>query len=368
MVLTNYWMLLIWPLTVGLFLNVVIPKTLVTVEGKSEYRWGRFSAFLLVVPYIVWAGFRSDGFGDTLTYRTSFYSSADSLSALPTYAASQTKDTAFYVFNSIFKIFISNSSSVFFLAIAAFQLFCIMKIYRKYSSDYWMSIFLFIVSTDYMSYMHNGMRQFIAVCGIFACFGWIIKKEYFKTIIVILLLSTIHQTALMMIPIIFIIQGRAFNKRTIVLTILTIIVIIGINQFTSLLEVALKDTQYSDTLTNDVWKQSSGTNVLRVIVYSVPMIFSLIGKQYIDEANNPIINICVNCSIVTSLLYLVSMVTSGIFIGRLPIYTSLTSYILLPWLIEHMFEKKSAFLVKMMMYGFYFFFFFYQMHFGWGVL
>ena len=53
MVLRNYWILLIWPLTVGLFLNVVIPKTLVTVEGKSEYRWGKFSAFLLVVPYIV---------------------------------------------------------------------------------------------------------------------------------------------------------------------------------------------------------------------------------------------------------------------------------------------------------------------------
>ena len=368
MVLRNYWMLLIWPLTVGLFLNVVIPKTLVTVEGKSEYRWGKFSAFLLVLPYIIWAGFRTDWFGDTPVYRMAFYTAPDSLSALPAYAASQTKDTAFYVFNSIFKIFISNSSVVFFLAIAAFQMFCIMRTYRKYSSDYWMSIFLFIVSTDYLSYMHNGMRQFIAVCGIFACFGWIIKKEYFKTIIVILLLSTIHQTALIMIPIIFIVQGKAFNKRTMVLTILTIIVIIGINQFTSLLEVALKDTQYSDTLTNDVWKQSGGTNALRVIVYSVPMIFSLIGKKYIDEANNPIINICVNCSVVTSLLYLVSMVTSGIFIGRLPIFTSLTSYILLPWLIEHMFEKKSAFLVKMMMYGFYFLFFYYQMHFAWGAL
>ena len=214
MVLRNYWMLLIWLLTVGLFLNVVIPKTLVTVEGKSEYRWGKFSAFLLVVPYIVWAGYRA-GIGDTEVYRMSFYESASSLSALPAYAASQTKDTGFYVLNSLFKIFISSSSVVFFLAIAAFQMFCIMKTYRKYSSDYWMSIFLFIVSTDYLSYMHNGMRQFIAVCGIFACLGLILKKEYFKTIIVILLLSTIHQTALIMIPIIFIIQGKAFNKKTI---------------------------------------------------------------------------------------------------------------------------------------------------------
>lgn len=367
MVLRNYWMLLIWLLTVGLFLNVVIPKTLVTVEGKSEYRWGKFSAFLLVLPYIIWAGYRS-WFGDTETYRNSFYLAADSLSSLPAYAAEQTKDTGYYVLSSLFKILISNSSVVFFLAIAAFQIFCIMKTYRKYSSDYWMSIFLFIVSTDYLSYMFNGMRQFIAVCGIFACLGWIVRKEYFKSIVVILLLSTIHQTSLVMIPIIFIIQGRAFNKKTMFLIFLTLIVLVGVNEFTSFLENALKETQYSDIMTNEIMQNKTGTNILRVIVYSVPLLLSIVGKRYIDEANDPLINLCVNCSVITTALYVISAVTSGIYFGRLPIYTSLTGYILLPWLINHMFEKKSAVLVKIMMYGFYFLFFYYQMHFAWGVL
>ena len=368
MVLRNYWMLLIWPLTVGLFLNVVIPKTLVTVEGKSEYRWGKFSAFLLVLPYIIWAGFRTDWFGDTPVYRMSFYDAASSLSALPAYAASQTKDTGFYVLNSLFKIFVSSSSVVFFLAIAAFQIFFIMKTYRKYSSDYWMSIFLFIVSTDYLSYVQNGMRQFIAVCGIFACLGWIIKKEYFKTIIVILLLSTIHQTCLIMIPIIFIIQGKAFNKKTMFLIFLTLIVLVGVNEFTSFLEDALKETQYSDIMTNELWGNDNGTSWIRVIVYSIPLIMAVFGKKYIDQADNQVINMCVNCSVVTSALYLVSAVTSGVYIGRLPIYTSLTSYILLPWLISHMFEKKSAILVKVLMVGCYFVFFYYQMHIAWSFL
>ena len=367
MVLRNNWRLLIWPLTVGLFLNVVIPKTLVTVEGKSEYRGGKFSAFVLVIPYIIWAGYRP-GVGDTEVYRMSFYTAADSLSALPAYAASQTKDTGFYVLNSLFKIFISSSSVIFFLAIAAFQIFCIMRTYRKYSSDYWMSIFLFIVSTDYLSYMHNGMRQFIAVCGIFSCLGWIIKKEYFKTIIVILLLSTIHQTALIMIPIILIIQGKAFNKKTMFLIFLTLIVLVGVNEFTSFLEDALKETQYNDIMTNEIMQNRTGTNVLRVLVYSVPLLLSIVGKRYIDEANDPLINLCVNCSVITTALYVISAVTSGIYFGRLPIYTSLTGYILLPWLINCMFEKKSGILVKLIMFGCYLFFFYYQITFGWGGL
>ena len=93
-----------------------------------------------------------------------------------------------------------------------------------------------------------------------------------------------------------------------------------------------------------------------------------VQNRYIDEANDPLINLCVNCSVITTALYVISAVTSGIYFGRLPIYTSLTGYILLPWLINHMFEKKSVVLVKIMMYGFYFLFFYYQMHFAWGVL
>lgn len=367
MVLKNFWMLLIWPLTVGLFLNVVVPKTIVTVEGKNEYRWGKFSAFLLILPYIIWAGFRQR-IGDTEVYRYAFNNAVTSISQLPHYLSVQSKDTGFYLFIALFRILIGNSSILFFLAIAIFQMFCIMKIYRKYSSDFWLSIFLFVISTDYISYMHNGMRQFIAVCGVFACFGLILRKEYLKTIIVILLLSTIHQTCLIMIPIIFIVQGKAFNKQTMFLIALTILVIICINQFTTFLEDALKETQYNDIMSSSVWQEDNGTNVLRVVVYSLPMIMSIFGRKYIDQANDPTINLCVNCSIVTSLLYLVSMFTSGIFIGRLPIYTSLTSYILLPWLIEHMFEEKSAFLIKVIMIFFYFVFFYYQMHIAWSLL
>lgn len=367
MAIRNYWMLLIWPLTVGLFLNVVVPKTLVTVEGKSEYRWGKLSAFLLVLPYIIWAGYRSY-VGDTEVYRYSFNNAVSSLTQLPSYVVSQSKDTGFYVLNALFKIFISNSSVIFLLAIATFQIFCIVKTYRKYSSDFWMSIFLFIISGDYMSYMFNGMRQFIAVCGIFACFGLILKKEYLKTIIVILLLSTIHQTCLIMIPIIFIVQGKAFNKQTMFLILLTMIIFVGVNQFTSFLEDALKETQYSDIMTNEVMKNSSGTNMIRVLVYSIPMLMSLVGKKYIDKANNPIINICVNCSVITFALYLISAVTSGIYFGRLPIYTSLTGYILIPWLIENMFERKSAILIRVLMISCYFIFFYYQMHIAWSFL
>ena len=108
-----------------------------------------------------------------------------------------------------------------------------------------------------------------------------------------------------------------------------------------------------------------GTNVFRVLVYSVPTILSLIGLKYIHYENDPVINFCANMSIVSTGLYIISMFTSGIFIGRLPIYASLYNYILLPWEIDHMFTKKSSKIMGLFMVVAYLAFYWYQVVITW---
>lgn len=65
MILTNYWWLLIWVFIGGWVLNIYIPKRHEVVLGNTEVRWRVLPAFLLMLPYIVWAGFRSNAFGDS---------------------------------------------------------------------------------------------------------------------------------------------------------------------------------------------------------------------------------------------------------------------------------------------------------------
>lgn len=146
------------------------------------------------------------------------------------------------------------------------------------------------------------------------------------------------------------------------------IAILFVDQFITILDDMLAETQYSDLVTNDIWSSDDGTSILRILVYSVPAIFSIIGKKYVDEADDPVINICVNASACTMILYALAGVSSGIYIGRLPIYTTLMGYISLPWLIDHMFTRESSRLIKFIMVGAYLVFFYYQMHFSWGVL
>ena len=184
------------------------------------------------------------------------------------------------------------------------------------------AFFLFLASTDYVSWIFNGMRQFVAVTITVACFPWILQKKYMKAIIVILIASLFHQSALLVLPFVFIVQGKAWNKKTLLFIIMVVIAVVFTDRFTDILDNMLAETQYKNVVTDWEQFQDDGTNILRVLVYSVPAILSLIGIKYVREADDPVINICTNMSIAASGLYVVSMFTSGIFIGRLPIYFS----------------------------------------------
>lgn len=367
MVLRNYWWLLIWIVAGGFFLSQVFEKERIYVNGRMEYRWQWVPAILLALPFVVWAGNRSY-FGDTETYRSTFNSLPNTLSQIIPYISENAKDQGFSIFSILFKSLISDNSIIFFLVIAFLQMLFLVYIYRKYSTNYWMSMFFFIISTDYLSWMHNGMRQFLAVTMIFACFGFIVRKQYLPAILVILLASTIHGSAIMMLPVIFVVQGRALSFKTMFTVGLLMIMVIMMDKFLPAFNELLQDTQYNTTLTDEIWTNDDGTSILRVLFYSIPACLAILGRKIVIEENNPIINVSVNCSMLTVGIYLVASVSSGIYIGRLPIYTTLMGYISMPWLIDHIFTKQSSKLVWMAIIGVYLVFFYVQMHMTWGFI
>ena len=365
MTLTNYWWLLIWLVLAGGLLSVTVPKKPVQVLGKAEYRWGWLSALILACPYVIWAGYRSH-FGDTEAYRRWFLSVSSISKEINTMLSGEAKDPGFSILIALLKKIVGNNDTLFFLLIASFQMFCIVYFLRKYSSDFLLCMYMFLLSTDYLSWMFNGMRQFIAVCIVLLGFGFVFRKKYVFATIVILLAATVHASALMMIPLIFVIQGRAWNWKTMLMLVCVCASIVLIEPFTVFMESVLAETQYSDIITNDIWTNDDGTNILRALFYSIPAILSLIGKKYVDKENSIIVNVCVNCSICTAAIYFLSVFSSGIYIGRLPIYTTLQGYAVVPWLINHTFTKQSAKIILGGLTVGYLIFFYYQMH-VWGI-
>lgn len=369
MLSNGYILILIW---VGVIaaLAVMAPERVYRTElvnGEKVRRVTPLFAVVAVLPLVIWAGFR--GYvGDTGAYIQAFREMPSSFSGINSYMDSITKDYGFYFVSALIKCLIGNRNTIYFIIGACVQCFLLFRIYRKYSTSYVVSFFLFIVSTDYISWIFNGMRQFVAVTITIACFPWIIEKKYTRAIIVILVASLFHQSALLVIPFVFIVQGKAWNKKTILFILAVIVAVIFADRFTDILDNMLAETQYQNVVSDWESWEDDGTNLLRVLVYSIPAILSFIGLKYIRKEDDSVINICANMSIASAGLYVVSMFTSGIFIGRLPIYFSLYSYILLPWEINHMFTKRSAQIIYLVMVAMYLVFYYYQNHFGWGLI
>ena len=355
---------LVWLIAIGWLLSKM-PLKHEYVCGQKKQNWYVSNAILLVLPLILWAGFRGY-IGDTYAYQRHFLEAPATISALRSSLSADTKDPGFEVLITLFKVLGVTDYRIFFLIVAAFQMLSIALVFRKYSSNYWMSVFLFVVSTDYISWMFNGMRQFIAVTIIFAATGLLLKRRYLVFAAVVILASQIHGSAILMLPLAFLMTGSALNWRMILMIIGVAAVVPFIDNLIPMANDLLVDTQYSTTMTDEIWSTDDGTNPIRVLVYSVPALVALFGRKYIIRANDRVMNLCVNASMITMALYLVSMVTSGIYVGRLPIYTTFYGYMSLPWIIDIVFEKLTARFIKVMMIICFLGFFYIQMHSIWG--
>lgn len=321
--MSQYVLVMLWMAVIYIISKTVNVYKEEYVCGKKEVRVTKGFAFFCVIPLIWWAATRTQWIFDTGIYVRGFENMPETLVEISSYMEGVSKDKGFYLLALLIKVIIGNRVILYLGILATFQLISIALTFRKFSSNYVMAIFLFVTTTDYISWAHNGVRQFMAVMLIFAATELMLKKKYVPLIAIILLASTLHGSALLMLPIVFIVQGRAWNQKTLLAIFVFLLAIIYVDKFTNLLDEVLVDTQYTNVVSDwQEWKDD-GTNPIRVLIYAIPTLLSIIGYPYIKEANNPVVNMACNMGIISTMLYCLSAVTSGIFIGRLPIYCSL---------------------------------------------
>lgn len=367
--MSQYIAVLVWLAIVYIISQNVNVYTYENVLGRKGRRVKVAFAIFAVIPLIWWTATRPLTFIDTGAYAKSFEGMPSSLSGMNEYMVNVSKDKGFSILSIFIKMIIGENVTLYFFIIAAIQLVIIALVFRKYSKNYVMALFLFVATTDFLSWMHNGVRQFMAVVLIFAATEFMLNKKYVPLIACILLAATMHASALLMLPIIFVVQGKPWNSKTLLAIIVFAVAILFVEQFTDLLDTMLVDTQYTNVVSD--WQEwgDDGTNPIRVLVYAIPTLFSLIGIRHIKAANDPIINLACNMGILSTMLYCLSAVTSGIFIGRLPIYCSMYALgILLPWELDNIFTEESARIMKLVMICGFLLFYYYQVHFAWALI
>ncbi len=319
-------------------------------------------AVLSMALLVFFVAKRTD-YQDTFSYIDNFRNVTTDLSIGNLKEIYDTEDSGIgYVFlEMVFKKYISTDFSDWFMFLAIFQAGAFISLAYRFSSNYLLSAFLFVASTEF-TWMMNGIRQFTAVCLIMYFFSFVTNRKLIPFLIVVFIAYTIHSTALFWIPVYFIVRYKPFSRQIWLFVVLTLIVVFFIDNFTNLLDSSLEDTQYAGTgATIMNYENDDGVSPIRVLVSAVPPGIALWRKKYVEQRSNPTIDIMINMSTASVGIYLLAMVTSGILVGRVPAYFTMVNYILLPWLLDNTFEGGFKTFIKTACYSFYLVYFYYSM-------
>ena len=305
-------------------------------------------SIILVSIFVLVSGLRS-GLGDTWAYVNTY-----SHIGPETDIFKSSYEAGFMLFLIFLKKFSSDPQFMIFITAAITNILNIWLI-RKYSEDSYfeLSIFMYIASGAYVVTM-NGIRQCLVVSLVFAATIFIIKRKFISYCIIILLVSTIHTSALIMIPVYFVAIKEAWSKDIIKVIILFLICMILYEPFINIIFSLMKNTKFGGYKDFN----EGGANILRIAVNAVPVFLAYIKRDVLKDKWK-ISNIFINLTLVNFIIMCFSRF-NWIF-ARFALYTQLYSIVLLPYIIKNCFPNKKE--RRLLYYGFivaYFIYFWYD--------
>lgn len=304
----------------------------------------KFFAFLAASSLVIVSGLRQN-IGDTSLYVHSYLVGDFSWESII-----QQKDKGFNLLQLLLKQISDDPQILIFFTALATNLL-IAGVLFKYARLYELSMYLYITTGSFIVSM-NGIRQYLAAAVVFAATKYIFEGNWKLYMALVLLASIFHQSALVMIPIYFIVRRKAWTGLTFTLLSLAVLIVAGFNQFSTLLFSAIKETQYGHYESF----QEGGASFIRVIVCSIPVVIAFFGREKLRKIF-PHGDIVVNLSIVGVVLMIIS--TQNWIFARLSIYFSLYQLLLFGWIVK-LFREKDQKLVYLAIIAFYFLYFFYE--------
>lgn len=300
-----------------------------TISLECDNRGRGIFIFLFAAGLIVLTGARV-GFVDTSTYRlmagrlgTDFSNAFDpaiseievGFNLLTVLINKVCYDTQFYVF-----------------VLTAMILGVVFYIVYSRAVDKEFSIILFVLL--YMYTFINGMRQALVAVLFVAIYNkW--KKSYVVMIIICLILSLLHTSAIFLIPLCFCVRGKVFNNKIKILYVVAAFVLFFPGVFNNVLGIFLSE-RYTEALN----VLSYGTGLIRVFVYSVPTGLAILyayrkGFTKLNDEEASMVNILLLD------LFVVICSINSVYIARMEIFFSIFVVLYLPYILRKLFTRES---------------------------
>lgn len=219
---------------------------------------------------------------------------------------------------------------------AVFSIPVPLIILYKYCPRFEMAIFMF-VAFSYLGGAMNGMRQYMAASIVLLGTKYLFsmkKTDFLKYAVFVLLAYCMHNSAIIMIPIYFVVRRKSWQLSSYLLVLGSAIGVIAFDAILPSFLSALEQTSYSNYSENGWFTNGveGGSSIIRFLFIAYPLVIAFLNKERLKMLGH-IGDILVNIAFVEAAIYIIS-VYNWIF-SRLAIYLAIYFMIFTVWVVNY---------------------------------
>jgi transmembrane protein EpsG len=315
----------------SLFARIAAKKR--NIEIKTSYRLSSYFIFIALISLILVAGLRNGVGTDYYTYHglIGYFYELDFTQVI---GGDSFGDKGFSVLTWVIGRFTIEPQVAFLVYAMIIIVFVVLTI-KDYGSPFELSMAVYILGLSYYS-SFNGLRQWIACAVIFWGVRYVIKGNWKKYFLIVSLVSFIHLSAVIMLLVYFLIRVTNWKYTSVILTAVFAGGFLFYSGFIESIFTLLDGSQYghySTVLTNT----DNGANILRVLVWAIPIGASLVFRTKLGE-KWPEGKYIVRLSFIGFLFAILSLKNASIY--RMCMYFDIYNVLIIPRLAT-LFDKKT---------------------------
>lgn len=330
--------------------GTAIQRSTFAALSDSEYYYNKNIIYAYSAILIFCAAFRK-GFVDTSTYRKLFDEIGIGFDSITD--KSHDIEAGFNFLMIMLKRISANSQSL--IIVTSIMIIGIdIYVISRYSCDIPFSLYLYFV-VNYLT-AQNGIRQVLAASIMSLGIVFLIKKKPIPYFLMVLVCSTLHLSALILIPLYFILSGKRWNFGIGIYGGAIAILFAIPSLSTRVMNTLLSDSAYAEYLTNE-----EQMGMQRLLVALIPIVLVVLYTRYADtgsKENARLSDILINSAVVSFGFTLFGL--KMVYFARLSLYFSYTLPLIIPLAIQKSFTKSSAKLIKLLFVIAYAIYFIYQ--------
>lgn len=319
------------------------------LKTKDDY-YAKYIIFLtLSILFLgLVTGFRSFNVGTDLnyTYVPGFYKILNG-------STNEYSERGFVLFIQLLQVF-SNNARILVLSTSLIFSFCLCRVAVKKSANLYVCLLVSLLSTFYFTSLNN-VRQSLAIIILIEGFNYIVDKKLFNYLICLFLACLFHKSALIMIPIYFVINSEFVKKHYLTLLIIGIITLPILSKIFIYL---ISFTKYAYYFNSDF--NNGESNLLNIIINALWLFISFLLLNNEKDSNKESYALLVMQTFAFLFSYLSLFIKVSELMSRIANYFIFNQILLIPYLFNRE-EGKSGkgviALIYTISYGFYMIYF-----------